>query len=50
MIENPKGNMNHEYVQDVLKTLFSNPVKKLDNNAFDKVQWSKVTGRTLNAS
>ena len=50
LIENPKGCKNHDYVQDVLQTLFSKPVKKLDNNAFDKVQWSKVTGRTLNAS
>ena len=51
LVENPKGCSNGESAQDVLDIVFGNKrVQKLDNTIIEKVQWSKVVGKTLNAA
>ena len=51
LVENPKGCSNGESAQDVLDIVFGKKnVQKLDNTLIEKVQWSKVVGKTLNAA
>jgi len=50
LVENPKGCSNGESAKDVIDIVFGKSVQKLDNTLIEKVQWSKVVGKTLNAA